>query len=511
MNNLTSEQQQAVDAFLFESRLKVNAFAGTGKTTTLLAMANQTMERGVYLAFNRAIANEVKEKSTNKRLDARTTHSLAFSSFRNSAYSSEKLTTNLQGNRIAHDLEFNDISLDGRITLTARALGYIVSAAVSRFCQSSDSIPQSKHVNLFGKLGVLSEAHQREFRSYVVKLVEYVWGKMIDPSDDAPLGHDGYLKLWALGSPRIPFEFILLDESQDTNDAVLSALLAQQSKLVLVGDKHQQIYEWRGAINAMAKITGIAETNLTQTFRFGEDIARCANRILRSLGEKLPLRGNSSIASTVSRHGNASAYLSRTNAGALESILRLHRTKHSLHVLGGTTEIRMLLEDVVRLKKNHPAVTNDLFGFESWKDVCQFSEMDEGESLRAFVKLVETYGETVLLNEIARCVEIPNQSTKIVSTAHKAKGREWDSVELNSDFFVELKQDEETRLLYVSVTRAKGELILPEELFDLIIQDESPGRSTNGHRARDCQKPHTDRGSTGAPPAPLNFSKKINP
>ncbi|MDH2406059.1 UvrD-helicase domain-containing protein [Bradyrhizobium sp. SSUT18] len=69
-----------------------------------------------------------------------------------------------------------------------------------------------------------------------------------------PLGHDGYLKLWALSSHAIAADFILLDEAQDTNPVVLDVLRKQPAQMIYVGDKYQQIYEWRGAVNAMEKI-----------------------------------------------------------------------------------------------------------------------------------------------------------------------------------------------------------------------------------------------------------------
>lgn len=46
-----------------------------------------------------------------------------------------------------------------------------------------------------------------------------------------------------------------------------------------------------------------------------------------------------------------------------------------------------------------------------------------------------------------------------ISTAHKAKGREWDTVRLYGDFpHVDNMSDEELRLVYVAVTRARKHL-----------------------------------------------------
>jgi hypothetical protein len=50
-------------------------------------------------------------------------------------------------------------------------------------------------------------------------------------------------------------DFIMLDEAQDTNAAVIYALSKQSGKTVYVGDKYQQIYGFRGAFNAMERIT----------------------------------------------------------------------------------------------------------------------------------------------------------------------------------------------------------------------------------------------------------------
>lgn len=53
---LTSEQAHAVDLFKTSQLLKISAFAGTGKTSTLTAVAKSTSKRGLYLAFNKSIA-----------------------------------------------------------------------------------------------------------------------------------------------------------------------------------------------------------------------------------------------------------------------------------------------------------------------------------------------------------------------------------------------------------------------------------------------------------------------
>ena len=56
------EQQRAVDLFLAGGNLRIDACAGTGKTTTLRLLAESKPGRGLYLAFNRAIALEAQQR-----------------------------------------------------------------------------------------------------------------------------------------------------------------------------------------------------------------------------------------------------------------------------------------------------------------------------------------------------------------------------------------------------------------------------------------------------------------
>lgn len=56
----TDEQAAALDAFLQGKSLKINAFAGSGKTSTLQLLSNATGLRGQYLAFNKNIVADAR-------------------------------------------------------------------------------------------------------------------------------------------------------------------------------------------------------------------------------------------------------------------------------------------------------------------------------------------------------------------------------------------------------------------------------------------------------------------
>ena len=389
---LTSEQAHAVDLFKTSQLLKISAFAGTGKTSTLTAVAKSTSRRGLYLAFNKSIAEEARAKFPNS-VDCRTTHSLALrtvpDAFRGNT---SKLMGALQGNHIARLLSIEEIAVGG-VTLKPRSLGYLTARTVQRFCQSGDDAVLLHHVPLSGKLDRIDPQYQEQFKVYLSKLAAHLWDRMNDPYDDAPLGHDGYLKLWSVSQPQLNYDFLLLDEAQDTNEAVLSVLRCQDSHLTLVGDRHQQIYEWRGATNAMASVEADAEAVLTRSFRFGDAVADAATSILRVLGESRRVIGDPTRNSRIASYGATRAVLCRTNAGVVSVLVESLATGRRPHVVGGVSELLRMLDDVTRLKWGIPAECAEFFGFRDWSEVVEFAESDEGESLRSFVSIVGAFGE----------------------------------------------------------------------------------------------------------------------
>jgi F-box protein 18 (helicase) len=93
--------------------------------------------------------------------------------------------------------------------------------------------------------------------------------------------HDGYLKLWQLRQPNLqsnyPHHVLMIDEGQDMNPAMLDVLMRQKTTKIIVGDPNQQIYMFRGAINALSSVEATHTYHLTQSFRFGPRIAYAAN------------------------------------------------------------------------------------------------------------------------------------------------------------------------------------------------------------------------------------------
>lgn len=477
----TEEQQEAVSHFLRGGSLKINAYAGTGKTSTLELLAHSTTKQGQYIAFNTSIVRDA-EKRFPKSVHCSTVHSLAYraspSGFKSNP---DKMTKRLNANQLAEILGFKRWSIDSKHALQPRSQAYLVLETLRRFMQSSDVNLKEQHVPRHGALISAPEQTMKEVAAFTMKAANCVWDRMKVKEDPMPLGHDGYLKLWALTDPVIAGDFILLDEAQDTNSVVLEVLRKQPAQMIYVGDKYQQIYEWRGAVNAMEKVDTNNETYLTTSFRFGAAIADAASRVLRLLGEQRPLKGNPSITSRIGHVAKPRANLARTNASTISSVIETLDLGIRPHLVGGTKELMDLLRGVQDLKEGRQSTVSEFFGFEDWAELVGFAKSDEGSHLLSFVNLVEARGERQLMWALGRTVDEEN-SNLTISTAHKAKGREWTSVSLADDFVSSKARKPlareahvasghdpaELRLLYVALTRAKHEVSVPEKIVTLL-------------------------------------------
>jgi superfamily I DNA/RNA helicase len=331
-----------------------------------------------------------------------------------------------------------------------------------------------------GVLETLSNDVFSGFAQQATGHVEAIWEAMQYRDGGLPLSHDVYLKLWALSGPQAQADYILVDEAQDMNPVLLGVLRQLQCPVVYVGDPYQQIYQWRGAVNAMEAIASPHHVLLAQSFRFGPEIAAAANRVLHTLGAKAPLHGTSVIQSEIARV-RPDAILSRINAGVISNVLSCLRRNVRCAVVGGTKTLQRLLEDVLQVQQGSPARTAELLGFQDWRAVMSFSRSPEGEHLKSLVNLVQEHGADHLLSAITRCELTEGTAQVVCSTAHRSKRREWRYVHLDTDFEQEFLRaeggprkdaevakgatDAESRLLYVGTTRASLAVSIPEEIM----------------------------------------------
>lgn len=486
----TSEQCESIEAFSTGETLRINAYAGTGKTSTLSMLAKSTGKRGTYLAFNRSIADDAQKKFPSS-VACSTQHSLAYRSWKG-VYSSEKLTGSLSGGFLANKLHLCSYDVWPDMAIFPRGVGFLALSAIRRWCSSGRPELQSYDVPLDGVLATLSDGDKDGLRNHVISVSRKAWEQMIDKSSPIPLGHDGYLKLWAMGKPKIPGDFILLDEAQDSSGVILELMKHQSSQLIAVGDAHQQIYEWRGAVNAMKALPGSSESRLTTSFRFGTAIAGHATRILALLGETVPLRGNPEKASAIGECDDVTAILCRTNARLIEEVIGSVDRGQNPYVIGGVRELLDMIGAAEKLMDGKTVdYPLDFFGFKNWEEVRVHAEKTEGKDIRRIVRTIDEHGPAQLRSVLESLPRDEQMADVIYSTGHKAKGREWPEVRLCDDFLMGITTQEEQdakrdaaeakgeayeapdyaaelRLFYVASTRAMGTLEVPVVLMDKI-------------------------------------------
>ncbi|MFE9400076.1 3'-5' exonuclease [Streptomyces flavidovirens] len=129
--------------------------------------------------------------------------------------------------------------------------------------------------------------------------------------------------------------------------------------------------------------------------------------------------------------------------------------------------------------------------FNAWEELGDYATYDSsGHDLLALVEVIDEHGVEVILEAVQRLYP-EDDAEVVVSTAHKAKGREWATVRIADDF--EPKPGTETdddgnplpqrlaipeaRLAYVAVTRARQHLDLGGLSWINKHPDGNPGAS----------------------------------
>ncbi|MFI0425117.1 UvrD-helicase domain-containing protein [Spongiactinospora sp. 9N601] len=457
----TAEQADIITACQSGGNLIIEAGAGTGKTSTL-KMAATVMggRRGLYIAFNKAIARAAA-KAFPKNVTCSTAHALAFRAV-GAAFKARLDGPRLPARETAARLGITGGLALGGTEIAPTHLARLAMETVSRFCRSADAELTRRHVPAVN--GVTEEA-AAALTDAVFPLALTAWEDLIDVRGRLRFSHDVYLKMWALTSPQLAADFILFDEAQDADPLIASVVQAQRAQLIAVGDTEQAIYEWRGAVNAIETWPADRRLHLTQSWRFGPALAAEANKWLSLLNARLRLTGTPAIASRLAPLDRPAAILCRTNAEALRQAMNSLDRGLKVALVGGGQAPRRLAEAAASLQAGRPTDHPELFAFSSWAEVQEYVQHDEaGADLAALVRLVDEHGAPALVDAAKRLTEDEAYADVVISTAHKAKGREWPTVQIAGDFRQPAADEDgrpravprgEARLAYVAITRAQ--------------------------------------------------------
>jgi hypothetical protein len=475
--NPTKEQEEAIRLFKTGDSLAIEAGAGTGKTSTLVMLADAaggTM-RGQYVAFNKALVEESKAKFP-RQVACNTAHSLAFRAVGKNYASRLNNSQRTPSYVIAQRLRLQALSVEDfqgvQKVLQDGLLAGLVVKTVQRFCQTAAPEINQYHVPVPDGLSL---GGQQAVRELITPHAQAMWDDLQLESGWAPFKHEHYLKMWQLDNPVIGADYILFDEAQDANPVIASIIANQEeySQIVYVGDSQQEIYAWTGAVNALSKVEVAHRSFLTQSFRFGPAIADRANTVLDTLQAPLRLTGNPAIDSRLEVLERPKAILVRTNASGLAYLLQMQKDGVRAHFIGGTDQLLGFVRGAQQLMQTGRSIHPDLVCFNSWGEVQSYVQQDaSGEELRLNVRLVDGYGVEVI-EKALNTMPYEGAAEVIISTAHRSKGREWSSVQLSGDFPQTADSTPaDLRLLYVAITRAK-------ESLDVTAVDERQDRFKN--------------------------------
>ncbi|WP_121117525.1 UvrD-helicase domain-containing protein [Croceibacterium ferulae] len=470
-----TDEQQAILDRAPTGTIKVLAGAGCGKTSTLVRYAERWPGKGLYLAFNSAIAREAGAKFP-RNIEARTAHSFAFRQL------------GLGGRRPELANRYLDKHLDAFDPLIRAVPGVppaklrgLILGTIERFLIDEGTRIKHRHCELTDK--AQNRAVREIAGAIALKLLNFA-------RHDLPITHDTYLKRFEMKHRIEGFDYLLLDEAQDLNPVLISIARKAGIPTIVVGDPYQSIYRFRGAVDAMNAFEA-DELTLTQSWRFGQEIAQVANRILRhsSRPPRHRLTGNPAITSTITRYGGrvamqpGTAILARTNARLFQSLASIDRP---FHLVGGIRDLHRQLTSAHALSQGQRfKVTDESIGrFGSWRNLEYAADHGDGE-MRRVRDIVDQHGHRLpglldRLDGLHRDAESDAQI--VVSTAHKAKGREWDNVIVLDDFDPPadlaarrrgdakktVDTDQQINLLYVACTRARRRLYLAPPLHDAL-------------------------------------------
>lgn len=470
----TSEQLNIIEKAVNGDNLIIQAFAGAAKTTTLRMIAEAIPNKNIlYLAYNKAIVTDAVSKMPSN-VTCKTIHAVAY------ANSDSNIIARLRGPKLEIKWLVNQFKIktinaySDKLQKTAVVNQYRVMSWVNRtltrYMNSSDETLQLHHVYIDPdySLYTFSNSDKQQILNYAKSLWDYYL------NSQCTITHDFYLKLFSMSNKNINYDVIMVDESQDVNGSMVNILKSQtNSQLIYVGDKFQKIYSFTGTID-ITKHSKIETLYLTKSFRFGKGISNIANEWLQKIEPGCNTLYGTDDKTTFAAKGNPNVIICRTNSNVIRTYIEYIAKDKYLNI-NISCDIEPLLKfaralyDLEKTNKSEHMLLKHFTHIDTfYKFIEANGDMFEADIVR-FAKLCNNIGTSAIVKAFSKYGECVKPDI-LITTAHKAKGLEWDIVELGDDFNTsEIKpkgtevnmpnvpkyNKEELRLFYVAITRAK--------------------------------------------------------
>ena len=338
--------------------------------------------------------------------------------------------------------------------------------------------------DLIGKQGCLDEA-----KGAVVRAAEMIERGEVEPS-------------------KIAKSVLVIDEAQDMSEddfRLVQALMQQneEMRVIAVGDDDQNIYAFRGSnsryMQSLVSEAGAKLYEMTDNYRSAHAIVNCANRFVGRIPGRMK---HTAIQSATGTEGKVitlkslidaeikvegtTAILTRTNEETLQVAYELERRGQYATVVqsmggfrfGNLAEVRYFLKQLGN--KEEAAIST-----ERWKEAKRRTLETYATStclsiMKHFFADFETTHRTFYHSDLREYIFessiedfiAADDCSVFVSTVHKAKGREFDTVYLLSSV-PDSRDVNDMRAYYVGLTRAKQNLYLivnpPAEYAAILI------------------------------------------
>lgn len=462
----TTEQLDIINAAtLTNSNLMIEALAGTGKTSTLEAVAKVVKSKPIlYLVFNKRNATEAEERMPS-HVTVKTFNGLGHGCWRSYLNKAPALDPKKMQNLFREHAKtyskkeaelvwecYYDV-IEG--LRKAKVLGYI--PAGTRLAEKSLVSREDLHRSM--------EVAPSE---RTAELIDYLMDSSISLALAGTIDFDDQIFMPALYGHRGIFPTFptnLVDEYQDLSPIQHHFLSRMVTKrLIGVGDEYQNIYGFRGA-----RAGGMGEAivsykmerfPLSASFRCPSEIVKSAHdhvphfRWTKTGGhvEQLPYIAGSDIRED-------STIICRNNAPLLRVAFKLLSIGRSVNVSGSDIGPRLI---TIMKKLGPDDLKQDAVyaAIELWREEKLSQESKSANDLADCMRVFAEHG-TSLGAAISYAEHLFKQTGSIaLITGHKSKGLEFPTV-YRLDPWLLSKTQQDRNLSYVMKTRAQ------ENLFDI--------------------------------------------
>jgi DNA helicase II / ATP-dependent DNA helicase PcrA len=496
-----SPQQQTIFDFVSDrlGSAIVEAVAGAGKTTTLVQAVMRMAGSVAFAAYNKKIAVEIGEKlklaGAGPLVKSGTFHSFGFAAVRrafpNVKVDDKKLATLALSLRLPE--QFVAFATKATSLAKQRAIGVLVPASDRRaWWDLVTHFELDEALAEVSPSGLADDELIEEAITWAQKLLDasVAADKDVIDFDDmiyAPLVH--HMKMWQN-------DWVLIDEAQDTNPArraLAKKMLKAGGRVLAVGDSRQAIYGFTGAdadsMELIEREFGCVKLPLTVTYRCPQAIVRHAHNWVSHIeahpsapeGQLLVQNETDFLTLPATSFSATDAVLCRNTKPLVELAYHFIRKGVPCYVEG-----REIGRGLIALAKRWKvtSLTTLRSRLEEYVERETAKYMAKGQETKAealndrvetlFVIMATLPAEARVADLQAKVAALFDdtqdghaQRRLVLSTVHKAKGREWDRVFLyGRNKYMPSKfarQDwqllQEDNLCYVAVTRAKQTLV----------------------------------------------------